>query len=99
MLIPQQIITIEMERKTVRIEIEKTAHNLYRANFSYMIDDKTESFIYSGHESSDCISLLEDCVETLMDNHGKVIGGNNQTSDIYEHSEIEKILGIQVTKS
>lgn len=96
---PIQIITIEMQNKTVRVMVENTLPDVYRAYFSYKFGERFEAFVYSGMEDGDPLILLSDCVQTLSSRHGAVVGGDNQISDIYKHDDIENILGVKVTKS
>lgn len=44
---PIQIITVEMGQKSVRIMIENTVPNLYRAYFSHKWSDKYDAFVYA----------------------------------------------------
>ncbi|MFA6144058.1 MAG: hypothetical protein WCW84_06770 [Sulfurimonas sp.] len=96
---PIQVITIEMENKTVRVMVENTLPSLYRAYYSYKFDERYEPFVYSGIEDSDPLALLRDCRDALTSRQGDVVGGDNQISDIYKHDDIENILGVKVTKS
>ncbi len=96
---PIQIITIEMENKTVRVMVENTVPNLYRAYYSHKCGTRYEAFVYLGMENGDPLALLKDCKKALAERHGNIVGGDNQVSDIYKHDEIENILGVKVTQS
>lgn len=96
---PIQVITIEMENKTVRVMVENTLPGLYRAYYSYKFDKRYEPFVYSGMEDGDPLALLRDCKNALTSRQGNVVSGDNQISDIFKHDDVENILGVDVTQS
>lgn len=101
-MIKIQVVTIEFwESKKVRIMLEKTSENLFRAYLSLNHNGQFTPFGYTGIEGPSPKLLFERCVATVKSLNccGPIIRADNQVTGILSSKEADnQVAGILPTE-
>ena len=90
-----QIITLETEGAKVKILIEQVSELSYRAYFSekQKVDKLYSPFAFS-IEDNDRQHILINCRKMIERKYDRIIGADNQASDIYATLDIALAFGL-----